>query len=120
MCREESKAATAGADRFVSIAPCRSESADGRIAWRAQGDAGRGEDSARRIIGGVAGGNRAGAQGSSDRECAEPVQHREPQVGKNAGLLRQGGPRSEEHTSELQSRQYLVCRLLLEKKKHTK
>src|SRR3712207_8041932 len=29
------------------------------------------------------------------------------------GLL----PRSEEHTSELQSRQYLVCRLLLEKKK---
>src|SRR3712207_8571312 len=28
-------------------------------------------------------------------------------------------PRSEEHTSELQSRQYLVCRLLLEKKKHT-
>src|SRR3712207_8652391 len=34
-----------------------------------------------------------------------------------------GGPtgldRSEEHTSELQSRQYLVCRLLLEKKKIT-
>src|SRR3712207_8492134 len=29
----------------------------------------------------------------------------------------QGG-RSEEHTSELQSRQYLVCRLLLEKKKN--
>src|SRR3712207_6934647 len=28
-------------------------------------------------------------------------------------------PRSEEHTSELQSRQYLVCRLLLEKKKKT-
>src|SRR3712207_7018582 len=27
-------------------------------------------------------------------------------------------PRSEEHTSELQSRQYLVCRLLLEKNKH--
>src|SRR3712207_7354222 len=27
------------------------------------------------------------------------------------------GQRSEEHTSELQSRQYLVCRLLLEKKK---
>src|SRR3712207_8958345 len=32
----------------------------------------------------------------------------------------QGSPsRSEEHTSELQSRQYLVCRLLLEKKKTT-
>src|SRR3712207_7022481 len=28
-----------------------------------------------------------------------------------------GASRSEEHTSELQSRQYLVCRLLLEKKK---
>src|SRR3712207_8474835 len=33
--------------------------------------------------------------------------------------LSEGGiPRSEEHTSELQSRQYLVCRLLLEKKKN--
>src|SRR3712207_8183098 len=30
------------------------------------------------------------------------------------------GYRSEEHTSELQSRQYLVCRLLLEKKKYKK
>src|SRR3712207_7937650 len=28
-----------------------------------------------------------------------------------------GAPRSEEHTTELQSRQYLVCRLLLEKKR---
>src|SRR3712207_8517271 len=39
------------------------------------------------------------------------------------GRLRQGdrlheAERSEEHTSELQSRQYLVCRLLLEKKKN--
>src|SRR3712207_8322727 len=34
-----------------------------------------------------------------------------------AGPARVG--RSEEHTSELQSRQYLVCRLLLEKKKIT-
>src|SRR3712207_7783855 len=31
--------------------------------------------------------------------------------------LQAGAGRSEEHTSELQSRQYLVCRLLLEKKK---
>src|SRR5258707_6772571 len=31
-----------------------------------------------------------------------------------------GSTRSEEHTSELQSRQYLVCRLLLEKKKNTR
>src|SRR3712207_7090901 len=37
-----------------------------------------------------------------------------------AELLHVGGAlgRSEEHTSELQSRQYLVCRLLLEKKKN--
>src|SRR3712207_7427188 len=33
--------------------------------------------------------------------------------------LRTCSSRSEEHTSELQSRQYLVCRLLLEKKKKT-
>src|SRR3712207_8103626 len=32
--------------------------------------------------------------------------------------LKDKGLRSEEHTSELQSRQYLVCRLLLEKKTH--
>src|SRR3712207_7570639 len=37
-------------------------------------------------------------------------------AGEVAGLD-EGGARSEEHTSELQSRQYLVCRLLLEKKK---
>src|SRR3712207_7486903 len=37
------------------------------------------------------------------------------QAGKNVVLRLP--PRSEEHTSELQSRQYLVCRLLLEKKK---
>src|SRR3712207_8331933 len=38
------------------------------------------------------------------------------EVGEEPGDLAQEG-RSEEHTSELQSRQYLVCRLLLEKKK---
>src|SRR5690606_19442793 len=35
------------------------------------------------------------------------------------GAYREGGDRSEEHTSELQSRENLVCRLLLEKKKIT-
>src|SRR5947209_16848562 len=35
------------------------------------------------------------------------------------GRVRHRRGRSEEHTSELQSRQYLVCRLLLEKKKET-
>src|SRR3712207_8317320 len=38
-------------------------------------------------------------------ECVSPI-----------GPVYQAGTRSEEHTSELQSRQYLVCRLLLEKK----
>src|SRR5438445_8212264 len=40
------------------------------------------------------------------------------QFGDSAfSLALKGAARSEEHTSELQSRQYLVCRLLLEKKK---
>src|SRR3712207_7931401 len=37
-------------------------------------------------------------------------------AGLRAGRLQAVLERSEEHTSELQSRQYLVCRLLLEKK----
>src|SRR5258707_8141299 len=37
--------------------------------------------------------------------------------GRSHGADNDGFTRSEEHTSELQSRQYLVCRLLLEKKK---
>src|SRR3712207_7656822 len=42
------------------------------------------------------------------------------QINPLTGALPQPGvDRSEEHTSELQSRQYLVCRLLLEKKKTT-
>src|SRR2546429_4863576 len=36
-----------------------------------------------------------------------------------SSLVLTGGVRSEEHTSELQSRLHLVCRLLLEKKKNT-
>src|SRR5947209_15425595 len=45
---------------------------------------------------------------------------RDAQIARTAGFPRLEGQaarsRSEEHTSELQSRQYLVCRLLLEKK----
>src|SRR3712207_7833083 len=47
---------------------------------------------------------------------------RDGRVPRLRGVLRGGGlegSRSEEHTSELQSRQYLVCRLLLEKKNIT-
>src|SRR3712207_8121413 len=40
-----------------------------------------------------------------------------PVDARSGGTPRRLGVRSEEHTSELQSRQYLVCRLLLEKKK---
>src|SRR3712207_8988744 len=43
----------------------------------------------------------------------------EGMVEEVADLLLDFSLRSEEHTSELQSRQYLVCRLLLEKKKNT-
>src|SRR3712207_7699532 len=43
-----------------------------------------------------------------------------PGVGIACGEVVCCDDRSEEHTSELQSRQYLVCRLLLEKKKKTK
>src|SRR3712207_7304725 len=42
---------------------------------------------------------------------------RDPRAGCTTAPAATGAPpRSEEHTSELQSRQYLVCRLLLEKK----
>src|SRR3712207_7001530 len=47
---------------------------------------------------------------------ARHVRVRTPQGGRPVPRPR----RSEEHTSELQSRQYLVCRLLLEKKKKTR
>src|SRR5258707_12052312 len=46
------------------------------------------------------------------RKCVKPTRQRTGRC-----TVRRGKRRSEEHTSELQSRQYLVCRLLLEKKK---
>src|SRR3712207_8694245 len=61
-----------------------------------------------------------GAAGDAARS-ARPLRTRGARGG-GAGGARPAGPavrlpRSEEHTSEVQSRQYLVCRLLLEKKK---
>src|SRR3712207_8209240 len=77
---------------------------------------------------------------SFEAECAEVDVHRcscRRKCGRRIGLRASRAPparaastrrgraparrrgRSEEHTSELQSRQYLVCRLLLEKKKTT-
>src|SRR5450830_1001941 len=46
-----------------------------------------------------------------------PRRHRSPRRSRPARQAGSGRPRSEEHTSELQSRFDLVCRLLLEKKK---
>src|SRR2546429_6893273 len=51
---------------------------------------------------------RIGARGT------HPVEHSHHPGGAPPSVC---GPRSEEHTSELQSRLHLVCRLLLEKKK---
>src|SRR3712207_8010119 len=65
--------------------------------------AARGADPTRR---GAAGG-RAGERALRARGSARP----------SARFTARRARRSEEHTSELQSRQYLVCRLLLEKKK---
>src|SRR3712207_8271079 len=51
------------------------------------------------------------------RQDASPLGHSVRPGDRRA----EGAPeRSEEHTSELQSRQYLVCRLLLEKKNNSK
>src|SRR3712207_8787766 len=55
----------------------------------------------------------SGTQKGSARLSSDQDQLRGLLLGDREG---EGVPRSEEHTSELQSRQYLVCRLLLEKK----
>src|SRR3712207_8084509 len=54
------------------------------------------------------------------RQLAGPALHhaQEQLLGGLADRIREHPLRSEEHTSELQSRQYLVCRLLLEKTNH--
>src|SRR2546425_8838451 len=70
------------------------------------------------ILPGRIGGRRGDA--AADRHLEELTAHRmrlEPRLDVGAEPLRRRGVRSEEHTSELQSLAYLVCRLLLEKKK---
>src|SRR5947209_12117795 len=54
-----------------------------------------------------------GRSQSGERRCSSCREVNEPDY----AFCCYCGERSEEHTSELQSRQYLVCRLLLEKKK---
>src|SRR3712207_8436124 len=59
-----------------------------------------------------------GHYGGEDRRIDHRRSHRSRLVDAEHHLVEIRTPqRSEEHTSELQSRQYLVCRLLLEKKK---
>src|SRR3712207_7417291 len=60
-------------------------------------------------------GGAPGPGGAAGRIAERPAPGAAPD--SSSGWVRHG--RSEEHTSELQSRQYLVCRLLLEKKNTT-
>src|SRR2546422_3376998 len=60
---------------------------------------------------------RSGMGEKDGREGHEPKRPRPPQQNRRHGRLGSWPSRSEEHTSELQSRLHLVCRLLLEKKK---
>src|SRR3712207_7265474 len=59
----------------------------------------------------------AAARGDAWRERAFAIYLHERELASGSAQHR-APARSEEHTSELQSRQYLVCRLLLEKKKN--
>src|SRR3712207_7448177 len=65
----------------------------------------------------VVGGCATGDRDDGESPTGAAVARGSADVDTSAGAG--GGGRSEEHTSELQSRQYLVCRLLLEKKKIT-
>src|SRR3712207_8728685 len=56
-------------------------------------------------------------QGPNLEALTNLVELLEAEVIASGGVGDRDDVRSEEHTSELQSRQYLVCRLLLEKKK---
>src|SRR5690554_6963961 len=71
---------------------------------------------------GVPGGARGGEGVRGARRGRGGALHLrpEPRAGADAHGRDDGSGRSEEHTSELQSRPHLVCRLLLEKKKTKK
>src|SRR2546425_1686126 len=63
---------------------------------------------------------RPAQPGSPRRSLVESAPQHGPHAVDARGDSRHGSDRSEEHTSELQSLAYLVCRLLLEKKKEYK
>src|SRR5699024_8756000 len=97
-------------------------------------DVGAGEICAACPCGGGSGGEERGdvqladtgegeaVRGAVDQDALRSgADARDPAAGAEGGVvLARIGPRSEEHTSELQSRFDLVCRLLLEKKKEEK
>src|SRR2546422_6066138 len=56
---------------------------------------------------------------SSENGCPPTVVQPQQGLASRTSEPFEEAPRSEEHTSELQSRLHLVCRLLLEKKKNT-
>src|SRR3712207_8601687 len=64
-------------------------------------------------------GDRLGTAGGARGQRDQDEGGRRHPASEHGAPPRRGRERSEEHTSELQSRQYLVCRLLLEKKKRT-
>src|SRR5437763_7921428 len=66
----------------------------------------------------VAAVSSANRSGRPDPEISSPWSMVSVRAGLAAIGTLDGPPRSEEHTSELQSPMYLVCRLLLEKKKN--
>src|SRR5690606_41796763 len=77
----------------------------------------RSSDLAQRRIGGAKGDgleSRPIARGQLEADMAAAADH----FGEFRLVRGEDEDRSEEHTSELQSRENLVCRLLLEKKKH--
>src|SRR3712207_8587933 len=68
---------------------------------------------------------RTSSLGGSTSATGSRTRSSHPTFARTSATLAPGNSavstsRSEEHTSELQSRQYLVCRLLLEKKKNKK
>src|SRR3712207_8178990 len=73
-------------------------------------------DEAHRVVEGHPGTDRAAGGIDVEVDVAPGVLRRQPQHLRGQ-LVGDVVVRSEEHTSELQSRRYLVCRLLLEKKK---
>src|SRR3712207_7590192 len=60
---------------------------------------------------------QSGFEQVAPRQVARRLARQAERLGHGHAEQRVAERRSEEHTSELQSRQYLVCRLLLEKKK---